>query len=93
MIVVSSLVGVFTNVLVVFDSFREVRIRVVGTPLPWAVLGQVVGVEILRLAGPVYIQLAAGMLVVVFSVALLRGVTIPGSRGRLGTPVAGPPPG
>lgn len=88
-VVVLSLIGIPVNVLVVLDSWRAVEARIVLTLLPWSALGLVLGTEILFLAEPAHIQLAAGALVVLFAVALLRGTRLPGARGRWGPVVAG----
>lgn len=88
-VVVLSFVGVFANALVVLDSWREVEARTVLSLLPWSALGLVAGTEILRLAEPVYIELAAGVLIVAFAAALFKGARLPGAEGRWGTVVAG----
>ena len=59
-IVVLSFIGIFTNALVVLDSFCDVAASLVASLMPWSVLGLIVGTEILRLAPSVYIQLTAG---------------------------------
>lgn len=88
-VVVLSLIGIPVNVLVVLDSWRAVEVRTVLALLPWSALGLVAGTEILLLAKPAYIKLAAGILVVSFAVALLSGMRLPGARGRWGPVVAG----
>lgn len=88
-VVVVSFLGVFTNVLVVSDSFGAVEARAVGELLPWSVLGVVAGTEVLRLTEAVYVELAAGLLVAGFSAMLLRGLTPPGLGGGWGPPVVG----
>lgn len=88
-IVVLAFIGIFTNALVVADSFRSVEGRALASLLPWSALGLLAGVELLRLAEAVYIELAAGLLVIVFSVMLLRGWMLPGLKGRLGPMIAG----
>lgn len=88
-VVVLSLVGIPVNVLVILDSWRAVEVRTVLSLLPWSALGLVAGAEILLLAEPTHIELAAGTLVVFFAVALLRGTRLPGAQGRWGPVVAG----
>lgn len=88
-IVVLAFIGVFTNALVVHDSLRTVEGRALVSLLPWSALGLDAGVELLRAVEAVYIELAAGSLVIVFSVMLLQGWTLPGLRGRWGPVVAG----
>jgi len=88
-IVVLAFIGIFTNALVVSDSFRVVERRALVSLLPWSVLGLLARVELLRLVEAVYIELAAGSLVVVFSVMLLRGWVLPGLGGRWGPVIAG----
>lgn len=68
---------------------EEAEARTVLALLPWSALGLVVGTEILLVAEPAQIGLAAGDLVVLFAVALLRGTRLPGARGRWGPVVAG----
>lgn len=89
LIVVLAFVGIFTNALVVSDSFRVVEKRALASRLLPSALGLVVGVELLRRVEAVYIELAAGSLVIVFSVMLLRGWVLPGLAGRWGPVIAG----
>lgn len=88
-VVILSLFGIPINVLVILDSWREIEVWTVLTLLPWSALGLLAGVEFLLVAAPTYIELAAGMLVVVFAVALLRRVRLYGAEGRWGSAVAG----
>lgn len=88
-IVIVSVVGVFTNALVVSESPSTVDARAAGALLPWSVLGVVAGTEILRSVETAYIELAAGLLVSGFSVILLRGLSPRGLKGRWGPVVAG----
>jgi uncharacterized membrane protein YfcA len=88
-IVVLAFVGIFTNILVVSDSFREVEVCAVASLLPWSALGLLAGVELLRLVEVVYIEFAAGSLVILFSVMLLRNMSLPGISGVWGPVIAG----
>lgn len=88
-IVVLAFIGIFTNALVVSDSFRVVEGRALAPLLPPSALGLLAGVELLRLVEAVYIELAAGSLVILFSVMLLRGWILPGLEGRWGPVIAG----
>lgn len=88
-IVVLAFIGIFTNTLVVSDSFRVVQRRALASLLPPSALGLVVGVELLRVVEAVYIELIAGSLVIAFAVMLLRGWVLPGLKGRWGPVIAG----
>lgn len=82
-------VGIILNLFVVLDSLRIVDVRVVVSLLPWSLVGLVIGVEILKYVQAVYIELAVGLLVLVFSLMLLRNLTLPGMEGRWGPIIAG----
>lgn len=69
-VVVLSFVGIFTNALVVVDSWRKVETRTVLHLVSWSVFGLLAGTEILRLVDPIYIKVAAAVLVIIFAMAL-----------------------
>ncbi|MPZ88053.1 MAG: TSUP family transporter [Nitriliruptorales bacterium] len=88
-IVALSFAGILINALVVLDSWRELDAGIVLSLLPWSAIGLVGGTQVLRIAEPIHIELAAGILVVAFAAALWKGVRLPGAQGRWGTVVAG----
>lgn len=88
-IVVLAFIGIFTSALVALDSFQMVKKRTIASLLLPSALGLLVGVELLRRAEAVYIELAAGSLVMMFSVILIRGWALPGLEGSWGPVVAG----
>jgi uncharacterized membrane protein YfcA len=74
---------------VVWDSWNEARKRLALTLLIPALLGIVVGVEVLRVIDPVYVRLGVGVVVVFSALLLVRDVRLPGADTRWGTLVAG----
>jgi uncharacterized membrane protein YfcA len=88
-VVLLSFVSLFTNVVIVQDSWREIELRSVAALLPWAAAGLVLGTEVLRVASAESIRLAVGLVVILSAGLLLRRVELPGAKSRWGTAVAG----
>ena len=88
-IVLTAIFSVFINSAVVWDSWNEARKRLALTLLIPALLGIVVGVEVLRVIDPVYVRLGVGVVVVFSALLLVRDVRLPGADTRWGTLVAG----
>ncbi len=84
-----ALISLFTNAVIVQDSWREVKTRSVLALMPWAILGLILGTEILRRANPDYLRLGIGVIVVLSAILLLRDVTLKSIEGRIGTVLAG----
>ncbi len=88
-IVLTAIFSVFINTAVVWDSWHEARKRLALALLIPALLGVVVGVEVLRVIDPVYVRLGVGAVVVFSALLLVRDVRLPGADTRWGTLVAG----
>jgi uncharacterized membrane protein YfcA len=88
-VVLLSFISLFTNIVIVQDSWRQVETRSILSLMPWAIIGLILGTEILRSVNPDYIRLGVGVVVVLSAMLLLRDVTIKGIEGRLGTVFAG----
>lgn len=88
-VVLIALISLFTNAVIVQDSWREVKTRSVLALMPWAIVGLVLGTEILRRANPDYLRLGVGVIVVLSAILLLRDVTLKSIEGRIGTVLAG----
>ena len=88
-IVLTAIFSVFINTAVVWDSWHEARKRLALALLIPALLGVVVGVEVLRVIDPVYVRLGVGVVVVFSALLLVRDVRLPGADTRWGTLVAG----
>jgi uncharacterized protein len=88
-VVLIAATSLLTNTVIVLDAPRRVRVREILALLPWALAGLLLGTEVLRVADPDHIRLAAGVLVVVFAAVLMREVGLPGAGGRWGTALAG----
>ncbi len=88
-VVLLTFISLFTNTVIVQDSWRQVETRSVLSLMPWAIIGLILGTEILRSVDPDYIRLGMGVVVVLSAMLLLRDVTIKGIEGRLGTVFAG----
>jgi uncharacterized protein len=88
-IVITAVLSVIINLAVVWDSWRDADQRIVVALLPSALVGVIVGTEVLRTVDPDYIRLGVGIVVVFSAVLLLRDVRLPGAGTRWGTVVAG----
>lgn len=88
-VLVSIVLGIFTALTVIADSWKNIRGRTVLSLLPFAFVGLVAGSEILRVVEARYIQLGAGAVVACAALLLIREVRLPGARTRLGTAFAG----
>ena len=88
-VVLLSILSVFINVAVVWDSWRDADHWLVLSLLPPAAVGVFVGAEGLYYLDPLYIRLGVGVVVVLSALLLLREVRIPGAESRLGTVLAG----
>lgn len=88
-VVLIALISLFTNAVIVQDSWREVATRSVLALMPWAILGLILGTEILRRVNPDYLRLGIGVIVVLSAILLLRDVTLKSIEGRIGTILAG----
>ncbi len=88
-VVLTAIFSIFINTAVVWDSWHEARKRLALTLLIPALVGVVVGVEVLRVIEPVYVRLGVGVVVVFSALLLVRDVRLPGADTRWGTLVAG----
>ena len=88
-VVLLSVLSVFINTAVTWDSWHDAEHRLVLSLLPPAAVGVFLGAEVLYYADPLYIRLGVGIVVVFSALLLLREVRIPGAEGWLGTVVAG----
>lgn len=88
-VVLLSVLSVFINAAVVWDSWRDAEHRLVFSLLVPAAVGVFVGAEVLYYVDPLYIRLGVGLVVVLSALLLLREVRIPGAESRLGTVVTG----
>ena len=88
-VVLVSVLSVFINAAVVWDSWHDAERGLVLSLLPPAAVGAFVGAEVLYHVDPLYIRLGVGVVVVLSAILLLREVRIPGAAGWLGTITAG----
>jgi uncharacterized protein len=88
-IVITAVLSVIINLAVVWDSWHDADQRIVVALLPSALVGVIVGTEVLRTVDPDYIRLGVGIVVVFSALLLLRDVRLPGAGTRWGTVVAG----
>jgi uncharacterized protein len=88
-IVLTAIFSIFISGAVVLDSWRSAHARLALALLLPALIGIVVGAEILRTVDPLYIRLAVGVVVVFSALLLLIDVRLPGAGSRWGTLVAG----
>jgi uncharacterized membrane protein YfcA len=78
-----------TSWITLVDARKELRIRVVLSLLPWATIGLVAGVTMLKYFPSALIKLMASVVVIGFSLVLLRGITPGGKTGWWSAPLAG----
>ena len=88
-IVLTTIFSIFISGAVVLDSWRDAHGRLALALLLPALVGIVVGAEILKTVDPLYIRLAVGVIVVFSALLLLRDVRLPGAGSRWGPVVAG----
>jgi uncharacterized protein len=79
----------FTCMLVVYSAWRSTDTRVVLTMLPGAAVGLFAGAYLLAIANPDVIKIVAGTIVVIFSIVLLRGVSVRSAHSRIAALLAG----
>ncbi|CAN5804208.1 sulfite exporter TauE/SafE family protein [soil metagenome] len=78
-----------TSWVVLLDSWRHIERRTVVSLLPGAIVGLGAGVAMVRTVDVAWIKLIAGMVVLSFTMALIRGWAIPGTSSPAAAPVAG----
>lgn len=88
-VVLTAIFSIFINAAVVWDSWHEARRRLALALLVPALLGVVLGVEVLSVIDPDYVRLGVGAIVVFSALLLVRDVRLPGANTRWGTLVAG----
>ncbi len=88
-VVVNTILALITGLVIVIESWREIRPGAVLSLLPWSLAGLVAGSELLGALDPDYIRLAAGIVVLCTALLLVCGLTLPRSGGRWGTVVVG----
>lgn len=86
---VNAALAIFTTSTIAFDARREVELKSIGLLFPFALVGLILGVEVLRVANPDHVRVAVGGVVVVSALLLFRGVRLPGSDSRWGDGFAG----
>lgn len=86
---VNAALSIFTTTTISFEARRDVEIKSIALLLPFALVGLILGVEVLRAANPEYIRVAVGLVVVISALLLFRGARLPGSGSRWGDGVAG----
>lgn len=88
-VVLTAIFSIFINAAVVWDSWHEARRRLSLALFVPALLGIVVGAELLGVIDPDYVRLGVGLIVIFSAMLLVRDVTLPGANTRWGTLVAG----
>jgi uncharacterized protein len=88
-IVLTAIFSVFISGAVVWDSWQVARKRLVIALLIPAIIGVVVGAEVLSVIDPDYVRLGVGVIVILSALLLVRDVRLPGADTRWGVLVAG----
>ncbi len=88
-VVLTAVFSIFINIAVVWDSWREARGRLALALFVPSLAGIALGAEALRIADPIYVRLAVGVVVVFSALLLVWEVRLPGAQTRWGTLVAG----
>ena len=77
------------SLLVVASAWRETDLRLVALTLPGALVGLVLGAQLLRLVDPVILKLGAGLFVAAYALAMWRGYRPPRMEGPWSASLAG----
>jgi uncharacterized membrane protein YfcA len=88
-VVLTAIFSIFINAAVVWDSWHEARRRLSLALFVPALLGIVVGAELLGVIDPDYVRLGVGLIVIFSAMLLVRDVRLPAADTRWGTLVAG----
>lgn len=88
-VVLNAILAPVTGLVIVFEAWREIRLRVVLSLLPWSLLGLTLGTELLVVLDPDYIKLVAGIVVLCTALLLVRGVTLSENSGKWAIVVVG----
>lgn len=75
--------------IVLLGSWRKVEVRTVLMLLPGAIIGLLIGVNLIDIVQPAVIKLVAALVVLLFSLSLLRGWKMQGVHSPLAPPLAG----
>jgi uncharacterized membrane protein YfcA len=88
-VTISKILTLSTSWIVIAHGWRQVKPRMIVTVLPWALLGSLAGVRLLKLASASSIKLLASIVVVAFALILLRGLPEREWKHPLLAPAAG----
>lgn len=77
------------GVLVVASAWRETDLRLVGLLLPGAVIGLLLGAQVLQVANPLHLKLIAGCFVAIYALLMWRGYRPAGLDGPWAARLAG----
>ena len=77
------------SVLVVANAWRETDLRLVALLLPGALLGLLLGAQVLQLADATVLKLIAGVCVAIYALLMWRGYRMPALDGPWAASVAG----
>jgi uncharacterized membrane protein YfcA len=81
--------SVLPSLLVVASARRETDLRLAALLLPGALLGLLLGAQVLQLADPVYLKLIAGLFVAIYALLMWRGYHPPRLDGPWAASLAG----
>jgi hypothetical protein len=88
-VVITSGLAIASGLPILVEDRTKIRIRIISPLMIPALLGLLVGVNILTTVDTRFIKLTAGLLVMIFAIMVARGFLIPGIRSRLAPIVAG----
>jgi uncharacterized membrane protein YfcA len=88
-VILVKVLALATSWLILLDSWREIRWRTLAEILPTALLGQILGIILLRDLDTAALKLLASAVVVGFALLVLRGITITGTNRRAAGLAAG----
>ena len=83
-VVLTAIFSIFINAAVVWDSWHEARRRLSLALFVPALLGIVVGAELLGVIDPDYVRLGVGLIVIFSAMLLVRDVRLPGADTQIG---------
>jgi uncharacterized membrane protein YfcA len=88
-VTINKVLTLSTSWIVIAHGRRQIRPRMIVTVLPWALIGVLSGVRLLKLASASSIKLMASVVVVLFALILLRGLPEREWKHPLLAPAAG----
>lgn len=85
----SILLSIVTGVVVLVGALAQVQWRMIAGLLPWATIGLIIGVTLLKSVPDALVALVASLAVMLFTLAMMTGWKLPGADSPVATAAAG----